>query len=69
MTSAVLYVIYKEIVLPFYLNPLKLEYTAGAASPCYQDELMLLNRELMLLKSKINTKNPQTLFQEIDNLK
>jgi hypothetical protein len=28
----------------------------GAASQCYLDELMLLKCELLLLKSKINTK-------------
>ena len=36
--------------------------TAGAASQCYQDELMLLKYELMLLKCKINTINKKNDF-------
>ena len=35
---------------------------AGAASRCYQDELMLLKYELMLLKSQINTNTNKNAF-------
>ena len=36
--------------------------TAGAASQCYKDELMLLKCELMLLKCQINSNTKKVFF-------